>query len=153
MFGRARKGDGMPKISDEVNAFLGQGTEFQGQLKFDGTVRIDGTCRGEIHATGTLVVGEGGRVEAEVQCGTLIVHGEVVGNVQASHRVEALAPAKMTGNIQTPVLVINEGVVFEGNVRMEPSGDQGGERDRKISFFGKKDRRAPAEELPQADAK
>jgi cytoskeletal protein CcmA (bactofilin family) len=141
----------MPKVTDDINAFLGKGTEFQGQLRFDGTVRIDGVFQGEIQATGTLMVGEGGRLEAEVRCGTLIIHGEVAGNVQASHRVEALAPARIMGNIQTPVLVINEGVVFEGNVRMEPPAEGAGERDKKIPFFGKREKRASAEGVSQAE--
>jgi cytoskeletal protein CcmA (bactofilin family) len=141
----------MPKVSDDINAFLGKGTEFHGQLRFDGTVRVDGVFQGEIQATGTLVVGEGGRVEAEVRCGTLIIHGEVNGNVQASHRVEALAPARIMGNIQTPVLVINEGVVFEGNVRMEPPAEGSGERDKKIPFFGKREKRTAAEGVSQGD--
>jgi cytoskeletal protein CcmA (bactofilin family) len=151
MFGRAKTGGDMPKMNDQINAFLGKGTEFEGHLKFDGTVRVDGTLRGEIQATGTLMVGEGGRVEAEVRCGTFIVHGEVVGNVQATHRVEALAPARISGNIQTPVLVINEGVVFEGNVRMEPPAGQGADRDKKIPFLGKKDKRAPGDEASRAE--
>jgi cytoskeletal protein CcmA (bactofilin family) len=150
MFGNAKKGGGdMPKGNDEIQAFLGKGTEFQGQLKFDGTVRIDGEFRGEIQATGTLVVGEGGRVEAEVGCGTLIIRGEVVGNAHATHRVEALSPARILGNIQTPVLVINEGVVFEGNVRMEPQGAETGAREKKIPFLGKRDKRA--EDVSQAE--
>jgi len=151
MFGRSKGGGEMPKVNDQINAFLGKGTEFQGQLKFDGTVRVDGTLRGEIQATGTLLVGEGGRLEAEVHCGTLIIHGEVVGNIQATHRVEAMAPARITGNIETPVLVINEGVVFEGNVRMEPPGGQGAERDKKIPFFGKKEKRSSGEDVSQAE--
>ncbi len=150
MFGGAKKEGDMPKGNDEIQAFLGKGTEFQGQLKFDGTVRIDGEFRGEIQATGTLVVGEGGRVEAEVGCGTLIIKGEVVGNAHASHRVEALSPARILGNIQTPVLVINEGVVFEGNVRMEPQGAEGAAREKKIPFLGKREKRA-SEDVTQAE--
>ncbi len=151
MFGRDKKGGAMPKGSDEISAFLGKGTEFQGQLKFDGTVRIDGRLGGEVQATGTLMVGEGGRVEAEIHCGTLIASGEVVGNIHATNRVEALAPARLSGNIETPVLVINEGVHFEGHVRMEGSAAGGGERERRISFLGKRDKKPAAEELPKAE--
>jgi cytoskeletal protein CcmA (bactofilin family) len=153
MFGRGKKGGAMPKRSDEINAFLGKGTEFQGQLKFDGSVRIDGRYGGEIQSTGTLVVGEGGRVEAEVHCATLIVSGEVVGNIHAANRVEALAPARLSGNIETPVLVINEGVHFEGHVRMEGSATTAGERDKKIPFLGKRDKKPSTEELSKAEGR
>jgi cytoskeletal protein CcmA (bactofilin family) len=135
----------MPKSSDEIHGFLGKGTEFQGQLKFDGTVRIDGVFRGEIQTKGTLLVGEGARVEAEVHCGTLIINGEINGDIQAVNRVEALAPAKIHGNILTPVLVINEGVFFDGNARMEVSAEAEGEKDRKIPFLGKREKRVADE--------
>lgn len=139
----------MPKGIGEINALMGKGTEFQGDLKFDGTVRIDGIFRGEIQAAGTLVVGEGARVEAKIRCGTVIMSGEVIGDIEASHRVEALAPARIQGNIQTPVLVINEGVQFDGVARME--GVEAAEKEKKVSVFGIRDRRPATEETSQAE--
>lgn len=140
----------MPKRRDEIHAFLGKETEVRGELKFEGTVQIDGTFRGEIHATGTLIVGEGARLEgAEINCGTLIVSGQVVGNIRATHRVEALAPARILGNIQTPVLVINEGVLLDGNIRMAVSAEEGKARE-KIPFVGKREKLPSQEEIPGA---
>jgi cytoskeletal protein CcmA (bactofilin family) len=140
----------MPKSSDEIHGLLGKGTEFQGHLKFDGTVRIDGLYRGEIQTSGTLLIGEGARVEADVNCGTLIVNGEIQGDIKATNRVEALAPARIIGNVFSPVLVINEGVFFDGNSRMETPAEKGGEKERKIPFLGKREKRASNEELPLA---
>lgn len=143
----------MGKGSGEVNAFLGKGTEFQGQLKFEGTIRIDGLFRGEINTNGTLIVGESGRVEAEIKTGTLITSGEVVGNIMARERIEALSPAKIMGNVQTPVLIINEGVIFEGNSKMVNlvEGAQQ-EKERKIPFLGKgKKKEAELEEVSEGD--
>ncbi len=150
MFAGRKKGRGqMPKGVGEINALMGKGTEFQGDLKFDGTVRIDGIFCGEIQAAGTLVVGEGARVEAKIHCGTVIVSGEVIGDIEATHRVEALAPARIQGNIQTPVLVINEGVQFDGVARMEGVGVA--EKDKKISIFGIRERRSATDETSQAE--
>jgi cytoskeletal protein CcmA (bactofilin family) len=121
MFQRNKKmarEDDMTKKSDEIQGFFGKGTELQGELKFDGTVRIDGAFRGSIDTAGVLLVGEGARVDADVHCGTIIVSGEITGEIQATDRFEAQAPAKIQGNVQAPVLVINEGVHFEGNARM-----------------------------------
>jgi cytoskeletal protein CcmA (bactofilin family) len=133
MFGprkRSQQGEDMPKSSEEIHGFLGKGAEFQGQLKFEGSIQIDGIFKGEIEATGTLVVGEGARVEAEIQCGTLLVHGEIEGNARTTNRFEALAPARITGNIQTPVLVINEGVYLDGHVKMGTSEKDDVERQK-----------------------
>ena len=66
-----------------------------------------------------LVVGEGARVSAEVSCGTIIVHGEVQGNIRAKNAVELHHPAKMRGNVETPSFMIEKGVIFEGQCKME----------------------------------
>ena len=103
-----------PVNTGDLNALLGRGSEFEGKLTFEGTVRIDGKFNGTIVTNDVLVVGEGAKVSAEISCGTVIVHGEIVGNVKAKTSVELHQPAKMKGNIETPSLMIEKGVTFEG---------------------------------------
>ena len=103
----------------DLNALLGRGSEFEGKLTFDGTVRIDGKFTGTIVTNDVLVVGEGAKVSAEITCGSIIVHGEVNGNVRARNTVELHQPARMRGNIETPSLMVEKGVVFEGQTKME----------------------------------
>ena len=74
--------------ASDLNALLGRGSEFEGKLTFEGTVRIDGKFTGTIVTNDTLVVGEGAKVSAEITCGTIIVHGEITGNVRAKNAVE-----------------------------------------------------------------
>ena len=102
----------------ELNALLGRGSEFDGKLSFEGTVRIDGTFSGEISTTDTLIVGEGAKVQAEITCGTLLVHGDVTGNVTASVSVELHTPARVKGDIATPSLMVERGVHFQGASKM-----------------------------------
>ncbi|HVP68075.1 MAG TPA: polymer-forming cytoskeletal protein [Anaeromyxobacteraceae bacterium] len=106
-------------IGSDLNALLGRGSEFDGKLTFEGTVRIDGRFTGTIVTNDTLVVGEGARVSAEVNCGTIIVHGEVTGNIRAAVGVELHQPARVHGNIETPALMVAKGVIFEGQCKME----------------------------------
>jgi cytoskeletal protein CcmA (bactofilin family) len=108
-----------PGASGDLNALLGRGSEFEGKLTFEGTVRIDGKFNGTIITSDVLVVGEGARVSAEITCGTIIVHGEVQGNVRAKNAVELHHPAKMRGNIESPSLMVEKGVMFEGQSKME----------------------------------
>jgi cytoskeletal protein CcmA (bactofilin family) len=103
----------------DLNALLGRGSEFEGKLTFEGTVRIDGKFTGTILTDDTLVVGEGAKVSAEVTCGTIVVHGEVVGNIRARSAVELHQPARVRGNIETPSLMVDRGVIFEGQAKME----------------------------------
>jgi cytoskeletal protein CcmA (bactofilin family) len=101
-----------------INAFLGEGAEFKGILTFEGTVRIDGKLDGEVISRDTLVIGESAEVKAEISVGTLVVSGTVRGNVTASNRIEAHRPARIHGNLKTPALSIEEGVLFEGSCTM-----------------------------------
>jgi cytoskeletal protein CcmA (bactofilin family) len=107
-----------PGTSSELNALLGRGSEFDGKLTFEGTVRIDGAFSGEITTTDTLIVGEGAKVQAEITCGSLVVHGEIVGNVNASSSVELHRPARVKGDITTPSLMVERGVLFQGGSKM-----------------------------------
>ena len=106
------------KKRDEINAFLGKNTEFEGKLSFTGAVRIDGRFKGEIVSDGTLIVGESAHVDSDVHISRIIISGEFRGNIFAETRVEIHAPGRVFGNLQAPVVVIDEGVVFEGNCRM-----------------------------------
>jgi cytoskeletal protein CcmA (bactofilin family) len=103
----------------EINTLLGRGSEFEGKLTFEGTVRIDGKLSGEIFSDDVLVIGEGATVSAEIDVGVLIVEGNVNGNIRAKRAVELHAPARVKGNIETPSLYIDKGVMFEGNCKME----------------------------------
>src|SRR5437763_16775898 len=110
------------KPEGEINTLLGRGSEFEGKLTFEGTVRIDGKLSGEIFSEDVLVVGEGAQVSAEIDVGVIIVEGNVNGNIKAKRAVELHAPARVRGNIETPSLYVDKGVIFEGNCRMENTG-------------------------------
>src|SRR5206468_555182 len=98
----------------EINALLGKGTDFQGKLTFEGKVRIDGKFSGEIFTDDILIIGEGAEVKAEVDVNTLIIKGgTVTGNVRARQLVEIHSPGRLLGNVTTPSLFIDKGVVFE----------------------------------------
>ena len=109
----------VPAAAGDLNALLGRGSEFEGKLTFEGTVRIDGKFTGTIVTNDVLVVGEGAKIQAEITCGTIIVHGEINGDVKAKNAVELHQPARMKGNIETPSLMIEKGVSFEGQCKMD----------------------------------
>lgn len=115
----AKKTDlAVPVESHEISGVIEQGCEFEGKLCFEGTMRIGGTFRGEIYTNDVLVIGEGAKVDAEIEAGTIIINGEVTGNIVAKHRVEIHRPAIFRGNIVTPSLMVDEGVIFEGSSKM-----------------------------------
>jgi cytoskeletal protein CcmA (bactofilin family) len=97
---------------------LGEGAEFEGKLTFAGTVRIDAKFKGSIFTNDVLVVGEHAKIDADITCGTVIVYGEVNGNIKAKTAVELHHPAKLRGNVESPSLAIDKGVVFQGESKM-----------------------------------
>ncbi len=102
----------------EINALLGQGSEFEGKLTFRGAVRIDGRFKGQISSDATLIVGESAVIDAEIDIGSIVVHGTVNGNIRAKQLVKLRSPGKVFGNIHTPSIVIEKGCIFEGQCAM-----------------------------------
>ena len=131
----------MKKTNDV--ALLGEHTVFEGKLSFHGTVRLDGHFKGDISSDGILVIGEHGFVEANITSGSVVIGGEVHGDITAGSGIEILAKGKVYGNIVTPSLIIHEGVIFEGNCRMNKAheateselSEQTSEKKGIIKFF------------------
>jgi cytoskeletal protein CcmA (bactofilin family) len=114
-----RREEPPPVASAPSDLLLGRGARFEGKLTFEGTVRIDATFIGSIVTNDVLVVGEAARIDADITCGTIIVHGEVNGNIQAKTGVEVHRTGKVRGDLETPSLVIEKGALFHGASRME----------------------------------
>jgi len=117
-----REDDNVVARSGELNALLGKGSEFEGKLTFEGQVRIDGKFTGQIFTKDTLVIGDGAKVAAEISAGTVIVNGVVEGNIRASQMIELHQPGRVKGNLETPSLSMDRGVIFEGSCKMENLG-------------------------------
>jgi cytoskeletal protein CcmA (bactofilin family) len=107
-----------PQSEEDVIAFVGKGVEFKGVITYDGTVRIDGQLDGEIHTEGTLVVGEEAVITAKVSAGTIVCKGRITGDIVAKEKVRLLAPAILSGSVKTPMLSMEEGVLFNGSSEM-----------------------------------
>src|SRR5436190_23328231 len=103
----------------EITTLLGRGATFEGKLTFEGTVRIDGRFKGEVFSDDVLVIGEGAIVEAEIDIGEVIIQGTVMGNIKAKRSIEIHAPGRVKGDLHTPTLQIDKGVIFEGRSFME----------------------------------
>ncbi len=102
-----------------LGGFVGGGTVVTGEASFKAMMRIDGQLSGRVSSTGgTLVIGTNGRVDANIEVAVATVHGTVNGDIIATQRLELGRSAKVSGNIQTPSLMIEQGAVFEGSCKM-----------------------------------
>ncbi|MEQ9363632.1 MAG: polymer-forming cytoskeletal protein [Leptospirales bacterium] len=122
----AKKKDSLlPEITEggAVSTILGEETDFNGLLEFKKPLQINGNFEGEIVTDGVLLIGETATVRANIQAGTVVVGGEVFGNIIARNRLEMLQTGRVHGNIKTAKLQIADGVVFDGNCEMiDPQG-------------------------------
>jgi len=108
-----------PFSEGDLNGFLDRGAEITGELRFKDLMRIDGKFKGKVISSNTLVVGETGEIDAEIDVGTLSISGRVDGVLKASEKIEIHSKGKVYGTLITPRLVIEEGAVFQGKCDMD----------------------------------
>jgi len=96
-------------------------SSFKGIIKYQGNVRIDGQLDGEVHANGTLYLGEQAVLRAKISAQAVISKGQITGDITAREKVQLLAPAIIDGSILTPSLLMEEGVTFNGTLEMNAS--------------------------------
>lgn len=113
-----RKGNGSG-TDQTAMSIIDHGCDLSGHLTFVGTLVVNGKFQGELSSSDTLLIGETGELQADIQAGTVIVSGQIKGNIIARERVELHGLARVFGDIETPVLVLEAGVVFDGNCRMK----------------------------------
>lgn len=103
------------ETSDGENfTFLAKGVDFKGVVNFDGTIRIDGRVEGEVHTTGTLIVGEQATVKGIISAGTLMTSGKINGTVTATAKIQIQKHGVLIGDIRTPGISIEDGAHFHG---------------------------------------
>lgn len=114
---RRKKGEGFV-AKDDINAFLGAGTVFNGFLNFQGAVRIDGCYSGEIQSDGTLVAGKDSKIDGKISVGEFNLAGNFTGDVYATRRVIIYKGGVLKGSVYSPNLIVEEGAILDGNIIM-----------------------------------
>jgi len=97
---------------------LGPTLEIQGEIEGEEDLVIQGKIQGKIISKKNLTVDGSGKVEASVHTATLDVSGVVIGNVEATDKVEVKREGKMVGDIKAPRVIIADGAKFKGNIEM-----------------------------------
>lgn len=106
------------KHIEDTKAFLGKGAEFIGKLMFNGNVRIDGDFQGEIFGQGSVDVGQGAQVKANIAVNSVYIGGEVQGSIEVKDKINIHSTGKFTGDVRTPVFIMEEGALFDGHSHM-----------------------------------
>jgi len=107
----------MPEIRDSlVNSLIGSGSAVDGDMDVEGMLRVDGDVRGSIRATGKVVIGEAGRVEASIRARSAIIGGLVKGDIYVTESLRLLSGAEVVGNVFAPRLEAEDGALVHGVV-------------------------------------
>jgi len=133
-------------VSDRAQTFLDKGTRFEGRILVNGTMRLDGYFKGDGKAQGTLVIGESGEVEAELEVDRLVINGTFTGNVRAKERVEIGATGRVHGTLTTPILKVDDGALLSAEIQMGEAAR------RDISPAKSAERAAPKAEAAKAQS-
>ncbi len=120
--------------NDGITAFIGEGSEIEGKYTFTGTgtVLLNGKFQGEITTTDVLVIGEKAVANATIRGRSVVIMGKVVGSIHASERVELKAAARVFGELEAPVVVLEEGALFEGQCRTATTRPEEAARDSSV---------------------
>lgn len=109
-----------------INSIVGEGTAFRGELNLNGLLRIDGDFSGTIRTSGKVLIGKSGRAECTIRANTVVVGGVVRGNIYADDKVIVLSTGMMIGNIHSPRLIAEEGVILNGNCLIKQEESESG---------------------------
>lgn len=105
-----------------INSIVGEGTSFAGELVLNGILRVDGDFTGTIRTGGKVLVGINGRAQCSINAGTVVVGGVVKGNIRADEKVLILSTGMIIGDIETPRLIAEDGVVLHGSCSVTTDG-------------------------------
>jgi cytoskeletal protein CcmA (bactofilin family) len=97
-------------------AHLGASCVLTGELRSTDSLRIDGKVKGQVFCDQTLTIGESGVVHAAIDGDTIVIAGEVKGDITARHKITLERTARVTGDLSTPGIVIQEGATLEGRI-------------------------------------
>ncbi|MAG30787.1 MAG: cell shape determination protein CcmA [Deltaproteobacteria bacterium] len=103
-------------------ATIGQSIVFKGELTGDEDLEIDGQVDGNVDlANHQITIGANGRLKAEVNAKSIIVIGQITGNLSATERIEVQATGIVQGDVRAPRLNVQEGAVLNGSIDMSGS--------------------------------
>jgi len=108
---------------NDANTIIGEKSFFEGKMLINGTLQIDGRFEGTLLMVDQIYIGPNGRVKANLEGSNIIVEGIVIGNIKARNRVILMPTARVLGDIRTPEIMIQNGVMLEGSLHIASRPD------------------------------
>ena len=105
-------------VENDNITLLAKGVLLRGEIRVEGTVRIDGRLEGDLHTTGTVVIGEDGIVQGTITAGIIISSGKIKATVRATERLQLLKTGLLVGEVHAPAFSMQDGAKFQGTSDM-----------------------------------
>lgn len=106
------------KARTGITNIIGEGTEIEGKVLVPGSIRIDGKVNGEMTVQEQITVGRSGFIKGELLTKDAIIAGRVEGKVDVKNKIELQKNARVNVDLKCKLLIIEEGVVFDGTCSM-----------------------------------
>jgi len=113
----------MSKAQDSSSCIIGEGSIFEGKYYVEGSIRIDGKFHGDIRTGDQLTVSATGKVKTDIQARRVTIAGTLIGNIKATEEVNIIQNGKVLGDIITPKLNVEPGVIISGKLTITSSSN------------------------------
>jgi len=107
----------VPASSGAINSLV-VGTKIEGKVYADSDIRIDGSIKGNLKCSGRVIIGQQGAVNGEIDCQNAVIEGKFDGKLLVAETLSVKETAKVTGDINTQKLMVQNGAVFNVNCIM-----------------------------------
>jgi cytoskeletal protein CcmA (bactofilin family) len=115
------KKDNVALDLQSISTLISEGSVLDGNLKAPAFARIDGQVTGDVTVDEGLILGEKGIILGSVITKEMLVYGTIKGNIQ-TNSLEIKASGKITGDIKTQHLVVENGAIYDGALSMTQTG-------------------------------
>jgi cytoskeletal protein CcmA (bactofilin family) len=102
--------------TDNKESTIASGLTIEGKIEGAGHIRIAGRFQGDVHVQGNLTIEPGAKVTGGVRAATVVIGGELEGNVDGAQRVELLETGILNGNLKAGSLTVAAGSRMRGQV-------------------------------------
>jgi cytoskeletal protein CcmA (bactofilin family) len=128
------------------NTLIGKEALITGEINTSQVMQIEGRVEGKIKSTGLVVIGEAGRVKAEIEAENVSIRGKLEGDCSAKNRIEITNTGNVLGNLRAPLIAVAEGAIFRGSSNMTDKEGPSKEK-RPVESASSKPSGAAADEL------
>lgn len=141
-----------PQSASPSTTRIGSSVAIRGTVQGAEDLHLEGRVEGEVSAPkNRVVIGKGGRIQANVEANVIEVEGQVVGDLNGGERVVVSATGNVKGNIKAPRVSLENGAQFKGSIDMDPAGSSSATKPAQVERKGPKAAEPAAIATPKAN--